>query len=160
MQVRDVLEHAVDQRAAKLVRYESDDFTGQEQRVSGGLGYDPERWGMYADMATVTNAIRHGNFDYLTDSQVWEPTISDHVIPSSYYLSGKPAFFGSRAWPWVQPDNTTQQIYSLPARDRYNAIPLPVLDMQPLNQMVNAGQTATFTPLRSIPPTMSTAAKY
>ena len=66
-------------------------------------------------------------------------------IPSSYYLSAKPAFFGGRAWPWVQPENTTQQIYSLPAMDRYNAIPPPVITTQPQNQTVNAGQTATFT---------------
>jgi hypothetical protein len=109
------------------------------------LGYDPERWNMNADMTTVTNAIRHGNFDYLTDSQTWEPNIPDHAIPSSYYLSAKPAFFGNRAWPWVQSENTTQQIYSLPALDRYNAIPRPVITTQPQSQTVNPGQTATFT---------------
>ena len=109
------------------------------------LGYDPERWDMFADMATVTNAIRHGNFDYLTDSQIWQPSISDHAIPSSFYLSGKPAFFGSQPWPWVQPENSTRQLYSLPAMDRYNAISLPVIATQPESQTVNAGQTATFT---------------
>lgn len=93
---------------------------------SGGvvwkLGYDPERWDMYADLKTVTNAIRHGNFDYLTGSQVWAPAIPDHVIPSSYYLGAKPALFGDRPWPWVQPENPTQQLYSLPALDRYQAL--------------------------------------
>jgi hypothetical protein len=109
------------------------------------LGYDPERWSMFADMATVTNAIRHGNFDYLTASQIWESSISDHAIPSSYYLSAKPAFFAGRAWPWVQPENPAQPIYSLPAMDRYNAIPLPVIITQPQSQTVHPGQTATFT---------------
>ncbi|HTA28939.1 MAG TPA: immunoglobulin domain-containing protein, partial [Candidatus Cybelea sp.] len=109
------------------------------------LGYDPERWGMYADMATVTNAIQHGNFDYLTDSQAWDSSISDHVIPNSYYLITNPAFFGGSVWPWVQPENTTQQIFSLPAMGRYNAIPPPVITTQPRSQVVSAGQTATFT---------------
>jgi len=125
-------------------------MTGPSANWSSGptvwrLGYDPERWGMYADMATVTNAIRHGNFDYLTDSQAWESAISDHVIPSSYYLSAKPAFFGGRTWPCVQPENKTQQLYSLPAMDRYNALPPPVITTQPRSQTVSAGQTATFT---------------
>ena len=73
-------------------------------------------------MKTVTNAIRHGNFDYLNHAQKWDPAITDHAIPNSYYLSAKPAFFGSRTWPWVQPENTTRQLYSLPAKDRYEAM--------------------------------------
>ena len=109
------------------------------------LGYDPERWGMYADLATVTNAIEHGNFDYLTDSQTWAPGISDRVIPSSYYLGAKPAFFASLTWPWVQPENSTQPVNSLPAMERYQAIPPPVITTQPRSQFVNAGQMATFT---------------
>lgn len=139
-------------RAGQMSGWSYDDpaMAGNNANWSSGaviwkLGYDPERWNMYADMITVTNAIRHGNFDYLTNSQVWEASISDHVIPSSYYLSVKPAFFGGRAWPWVQPENTTQQVYSLPAMDRYNAIPPPVITAQPQSKTVNAGQVATFT---------------
>lgn len=139
-------------RAGQMNGWTHDDpaMTGTNANWSSGgslwrLGYDPERWGMFADMATVTNAVRHGNFDYLTEAQVWEPSIADHVIPSSYYLSGKPAFFGNRPWPWVRPENATQQIFSLPAMDRYNALPLPVITTQPRNQTLNAGQRATFT---------------
>ena len=130
--------------------YDDPAMSGNNASWSSGadlwkLGYDPERWDMYADMATVTNAIRHGNFDYLTESQVWEPAISDHAIPASYYLGAKPAFFGGRAWPWVQPENVTHQIYSLPAMDRYNALPPPTITAQPQSQTVNVGETATFT---------------
>jgi hypothetical protein len=83
------------------------------------LGYDPERWGMYADPKTLSTAIRHGNFDYLTNSVKWDSIISDHALPNSLYLSAKPAFFGSRVWPWVQPEGTSK-LYSLPAKDRFD----------------------------------------
>jgi hypothetical protein len=36
------------------------------------------------------------------------------------YLSGKPAFFGSYTWPWVDPTGSTQ-LYILPAKARYDA---------------------------------------
>jgi len=45
----------------------------------------------------------------------------------------------------VQPENTAQPVYSLPAMERYNAIPPPVISAQPQNQTANFGQTATFT---------------
>ncbi len=139
-------------RAGQMNGWTYDDpaMTGNNANWSSGsviwkLGYDPERWDMYADVITVTNAIRHGNFDYLTGSQIWEQAIPDHVVPTSYYLSAKPGFFGGGVWPWVQPENTIQQIFSLPAMDRYNAIPLPVITNQPQAQAVATGQTATFT---------------
>jgi hypothetical protein len=44
----------------------------------------------------------------------------------------------------VQPEYTTQQIYSLPAMERYNAIRPPVINTQPQSQVVNPGQVATF----------------
>ena len=36
------------------------------------------------------------------------------------YLSGKPAFFGTMVWPWVEPLGTTR-LYTLPAKARYEA---------------------------------------
>ena len=35
------------------------------------------------------------------------------TIPNSFYLTSKPAFFGSNQWPWVNPTNGTT--YILPA---------------------------------------------
>ena len=76
------------------------------------LGYDPERWDMYADPQTLSTAIRHGNFDYVTNSVKWDSTISDHTLPNSLYLTSKPAFFGCRTWPWVQPESDHQVVFS------------------------------------------------
>jgi PKD repeat protein len=88
------------------------------------LGYDPERWSMVPDPMTLSTAIRHGNYDYLNDAQIFDPTIADHTIPNSLYLTGKPAFFGSLTWPWVQPENPAQQIFTLPAMQRFGTAPV------------------------------------
>jgi len=43
------------------------------------------------------------------------------ALPNSLYLASKPAFFGSNPWPWVDPTGSVK-LYSLPARQRYEAI--------------------------------------
>ena len=62
---------------------------------------------------------RHGNFDYATGTVHWEPGF-DRALPDSLYLAGKPAFFGSRRWPWVDPAGPAK-LYVLPARARFDA---------------------------------------
>jgi hypothetical protein len=83
------------------------------------LGYDPERWGMYPDPKTLSTVIRDGNYDFLTNSQRWHNTPGGFTIPNSMYLTSKPGFFGNNIWPWVDP--TTGAIYTLPAKERYDA---------------------------------------
>jgi len=84
------------------------------------IGYDPERWSMYADPLTLSTLIRGGNFDYLTNSVHWE-NLAAQTLPNSLYLTSKPAFFGSNPWPWVDPTGSTH-LYVLPATQRYNTI--------------------------------------
>ena len=67
------------------------------------IGYDPERWSMYADPNTLSTLIRGGNYDYLTNSTHWE-NLTAQAIPNSFYLAAKPCFFGSTPWPAVGPD--------------------------------------------------------
>lgn len=55
------------------------------------------------DLNVKNTMIRHGNYDYLTKSILWDSTITDHSIPSSYYRTSKPWFFGSLAWPPFDP---------------------------------------------------------
>jgi hypothetical protein len=68
-------------------------------------------------------AIRHGNYDYLNKAIVWDPNNSNHNLPNSLYLTSKPAFFtnGASTWPWVVPESTAQQLYTNPAKARYDA---------------------------------------
>jgi len=86
------------------------------------LGWDD--WAPYpVDPQVAATTLRHGNFDYLTNSVTWDPSISTQTLPPSLYLSGKPAFFNAGSgytWPWVDPTGTTK-LYTLPAKARYDS---------------------------------------
>ncbi len=64
--------------------------------------------------------LRHGNFDYVTNAVQWAPSVSSRALPSSLYLTTKPAFFGSSPWPWVDPTGTAK-VNTLPAKARFDA---------------------------------------
>ena len=75
------------------------------------------------DAQVSATALRHGNFDYLTNQVQWDPEIGRHTLPNSLYLDNKPAFFDvgrGYAWPWVDPDAPTK-LHQLPAKARYDA---------------------------------------
>jgi hypothetical protein len=74
-----------------------------------------------ADVSATT--LRHGNFDYVTNTVIWDPAITNHTLPNSLYLTQKPAFFDAGSgytWPWVDPMGATK-LYVLPAKARYDA---------------------------------------
>ena len=62
--------------------------------------------------------LRHGNFDYVNNSTVWDPAISDHTIPNSLYLGGKPSWWGNLPWPPIGPDRSPM-VGSIPAQERF-----------------------------------------
>ncbi len=70
------------------------------------------------DTKVEATALRDGNWDSLLGQQTWL-TGAATALPSSLYLSSKPAFFGSSPWPWVDP--TTGAVHTLPAKARYDA---------------------------------------
>jgi hypothetical protein len=70
------------------------------------------------DTQVAATAVRDGNWDTLLGKQTWL-TGSAGPLPDSLYLTGKPAFFGSNRWPWVDP--TTGATYTLPAQARFSA---------------------------------------
>jgi hypothetical protein len=80
-------------------------------------------WGKVTDTTVSATALRQGNFDYLTNTVKWDPTIANHTLPNSLYLTEKPAFFDAGSgytWPWVDPVGATK-LYVLPAKARYDA---------------------------------------
>ena len=83
------------------------------------LGYDPVTFANQQDATVVSTAIRDGNFDYVTNQVHWDR--AEQPIPDSLYLSGKPAFFGGNAWPWVDPLGATKTAV-LPARQRFDSV--------------------------------------
>jgi hypothetical protein len=84
------------------------------------IGYTPTDWNAQPDARVVNTTYRHGNFDYATGSVHWASGYGQ-TLPSSLYLTSKPAFFGDSPWPWVDPTGTTK-VYSLPARTRYDSL--------------------------------------
>ncbi|HLB36048.1 MAG TPA: hypothetical protein VJL31_05735 [Gemmatimonadales bacterium] len=84
------------------------------------LGYTPNDWEAPADARVVATTHRHGNFDYVTNSVKWASGYGQS-LPGSLYLTGKPAFFGSNPWPWVDPTGSTK-LHTLPAKARYDAM--------------------------------------
>jgi hypothetical protein len=69
---------------------------------------------------TLATLIRHGNFDYATRGQVWDPANAIHLLPSSLYLDAPPAFMAGLTWPWVDP--SAGATYTLPAKARFDAL--------------------------------------
>jgi hypothetical protein len=62
------------------------------------------RWGNYD---TVNNAVRFVNTEVPSGLSLYANAVpSTQVLPVSFYLSAKPAWFGSVAWPPVGPDVT------------------------------------------------------
>jgi hypothetical protein len=61
----------------------------------------------WRDLLVRTNLIRSGNWDIINKAVVWDPSITNHTIPTSLYLSGKPSWFGSLAWPPFDPQTVS-----------------------------------------------------
>ena len=75
------------------------------------------------DAQVVATTLRHGNFDYVTNSVNWDPAIPGRELPNSLYLTEKPAFFDAGSgyvWPWVDPAGPVK-LHVLPAKARYDA---------------------------------------
>jgi hypothetical protein len=85
------------------------------------IGYDAtNQWSQQAERGALSTVIRDGNYDYLTNSVHWHNTPAGYPLPDSLYLTAKPGFFGNYTWPWVNPTGTPQ-LYTLPAKARYDA---------------------------------------
>jgi hypothetical protein len=88
------------------------------------------------DPSVLPVTLRDANFDYYTGAVHWHgiggsgvsqttpPGASRSggaVLPNSLYLPGKPAFFGSSPWPWVDGSNASNPLPgTLPAQARFN----------------------------------------
>jgi hypothetical protein len=75
------------------------------------------------DARVAATTLRHGNFDYVTNTVKWDPSIATRTLPRSLYLTQRPAFFDAGrgyAWPWVDPVGATK-LHTLPAKARYDA---------------------------------------
>lgn len=81
----------------------------------GGIG------GNWDNGYALAHIYRDGNWDNVSNGVVW--AAGARTIPNSFYLTSKPAFFGSYQWPWVDPTGSTAsaRVATLPAKARYDA---------------------------------------
>jgi hypothetical protein len=83
------------------------------------------------DNLSMLSPIIHGNYDMLQHATIWNNAISDHAIGTSYYLTGKPSWFGSLAWPPFDPSHPeTADPSRIPAGVRLTG---NVISIQPVN---------------------------
>lgn len=71
--------------------------------------------------AVKSTMVRHGNFDFSRNTTEWSPSISDRTIPTSLYLSSKPAWWGNNRWPAIGPD-LNPMLADIPAETRFDAL--------------------------------------
>lgn len=68
------------------------------------------------DPLTITTLLREGNYDYASGSNRWDT--SPQTIPTSLYLSSKPAWWGTTPWPPIGSDLTPMNSM-IPAQMRF-----------------------------------------
>ena len=62
----------------------------------------------------------HGNWDSVQHQVTWNSLVTSHTLTNSYYLSSKPSYFGSLAWPPYDPASPSgASATNIPAGYRY-----------------------------------------
>jgi hypothetical protein len=99
-------------------------WSGALGTVVSGMPYDP---------LVASTLLRWGNYDYATRQTKWNASEipsgnavpASQTLPASFFLSGKPGWWGSMPWPAIGPDVTGGQdpsghVHAIPAQVCYN----------------------------------------
>lgn len=84
------------------------------------ISWDTDNWGERSSQTVA----RHGNWDAVSGGQRWETTntnvgdYTNQTIPTSYFRSSKPSWFGNKPWPNQNPAAPTFEPTDLPAAHR------------------------------------------
>jgi hypothetical protein len=82
------------------------------------------------DPNVAATLLRHGNFDYVTNSVVWDPGISDHDLSDSMYLNRMPDWWCQETpWPAIGPD-VAGYANKIPAQRRFEGLPCTQLHLR------------------------------
>ena len=116
----------------EVYEHENDNQAGDDVKVVYRLGYeDPYDSGASGNDAAVrATMLRHGNWDSVNQSTVWDPMIADQSLPDSLYLTAKPDWWGSLSWPAIGPDVSPMD-GMIPAKARYLGIDIEPTTIQP-----------------------------
>lgn len=106
----------------KSNRYEvlpGQSYDDSKENVIWAMGVDN---GVY-DFNVAPTLLRHGNFDYVTNSVIWDPTIPNHDLPASLYVTQKPNWWCQETpWPPIGPD-VAGLVNKIPAERRFEGLP-------------------------------------
>lgn len=82
------------------------------------------------DPNVAATLLRTGNFDYVTNSVVWDPNIPNHTLPNSLYLTEPPKWWCQETpWPPIGPD-VAGYANEIPAQRRLEGLPCtPVIGL-------------------------------
>ncbi|MBZ5698185.1 MAG: glycoside hydrolase family 55 protein [Acidobacteriia bacterium] len=104
--------------------------SGFSNGVCVRVGYDQSNDGAVSATGggpAVTTAFIHGVYDCSAGTFTWDGSTT-HTLPASFFLSSKPSWWGSHAWPAIGPDVTGGNITgtggyanTIPAMDCFNA---------------------------------------
>jgi len=124
-----------------VYEHENDDGASDDIRVIYRLGYESpyDTIAFGNDPAVKSTMLRHGNWDSVNKSAVWDPSISDRNIPSSLYLSSKPNWWGTLPWPAIGPDRSPLA-GSIPAQVRYSGGTVDQIPEAPNNLRIDSSQ--------------------
>lgn len=102
---------------------------GGSREAGGGryvytFGYFSDGGTSSVDSRSKASVLRHGNYDYQSQSVKWDAAIADRSVPASLYRTSKPTFFGSLPWPAIGPD-MSPVAGTIPAKERYEGRAVP-----------------------------------
>ncbi len=92
------------------------DYSQRQNLVGNELTSDQN---VISEENNVQDTLAHGN--YQDGSILWDPAISDHEIPVSYFHDSKPSFFGCTPWPATGADLAPDGLM-IPAEQRQKGI--------------------------------------
>ncbi len=78
-----------------------------------------------ADPQIAATMIRHGNRDSVTNSVIWDPSITVQTLPPSLVYTQAPSWWGTTPWPPFGPDVAASTSNKIPAHLRYEALGSP-----------------------------------
>lgn len=87
-------------------------------RTSTGSGSNPSD-SQYMDTFVKESLIRHGNFDYVNNSVIWDDNYN-HTLDNSLFFDSAPSWWGDCDWPAIGPD-VSGYFKDTPAKKRYDA---------------------------------------
>jgi hypothetical protein len=99
------------------------DPDGYETPYIFHLGYAGTGAEAMESAAPSETILKHGNWDFVTQTLQWDPAIPGTTLPASLFHASKPAWFGACPWPPIDPatDPATIDSTVIPAGVRFIA---------------------------------------